>query len=107
MDDHGLSCLKPPGDLRFQPVRLAHLYVASPGDALLDVKRHVVIFKSWKSDRKHFTYYSFGSTPVKMRTASISSGTIDSHPASEYIAVRYDKIVDPTPPTTPAPRSAR
>jgi hypothetical protein len=78
------------------------------GDALLDVAHHVIIFKNWKSDRKHFTYYSFGSTPVKMRTASIDSGRIDSHPAADYIPVRYNKIIDPTPPTpTPPPTPRR
>ncbi|WP_170153751.1 FG-GAP-like repeat-containing protein [Actinoplanes italicus] len=75
-----------------------------PGDILNIAAKHVVLFKSWKTDRRHFTYYTFGSTPVKIRTASIDSGTIDSHRATSYVARRYTKIAaSPTQPAPPKP----
>ena len=74
------------------------------GDVLNDPGHHVVLFKSWKSDRRHFTYYTFGSTPVKIRTAAVDSGKIDSHPVGEYIPMRYSgKIIEPATPSTPTP----
>ncbi|MEV2240406.1 FG-GAP-like repeat-containing protein [Micromonospora sp. NPDC049891] len=75
-----------------------------PGDILNIAAKHVVLFKSWKTDRRHFTYYTFGSTPVKIRTAAIDAGTIDSHRATSYVARRYTKIAKPTtPPAPPKP----
>ncbi|MEU8115105.1 FG-GAP-like repeat-containing protein [Micromonospora sp. NPDC048947] len=75
-----------------------------PGDILNLAAKHVVLFKSWKTDRRHFTYYTFGSTPVKIRTAAIDAGTIDSHRATSYVARRYTKIAKPTtPPSPPKP----
>ncbi|WP_165522006.1 FG-GAP repeat domain-containing protein [Micromonospora zingiberis] len=75
-----------------------------PGDILNIAAKHVVLFKSWKTDRRHFTYYTFGSTPVKIRTAAIDTGTIDSHRATSYVARRYTKIAQPaTPPAPPKP----
>ncbi|MEU8021247.1 VCBS repeat-containing protein [Micromonospora haikouensis] len=79
------------------------------GDILNIASKHVVLFKSWKTDRRHFTYYTFGSTPVKIRTAAIDAGTIDSHQATSYVARRYTKIAAPStppPPPTPAGRAA-
>ncbi|WP_406065609.1 FG-GAP-like repeat-containing protein [Micromonospora sp. NBC_00860] len=74
------------------------------GDILNLAAKHVVLFKSWKTDRRHFTYYTFGSTPVKIRTAAIDTGTIDSHRATSYVARRYTKIVkSSTPPSPPKP----
>ena len=61
-----------------------------PGDILNDASEHVVIFKSW-ADTAHtrINYYSFGSTPVKLRTnVSMTVGTIDSHPVGDYLARR-------------------
>ncbi|WIM92733.1 VCBS repeat-containing protein [Actinoplanes oblitus] len=72
-----------------------------PGDILNLPAAHTVIFKSWKSDHRHFTYYTFGSTPVKIRTAAIDAGTIDSHRATSYVARRYTKITGATPSPTP------
>ncbi len=79
-----------------------------PGDILNIASTHVVLFKSWKTDRRHFSYYSFGSTPVKIRTAAIDAGTIDSHRATSYVARRYTKIAASStpPPTTPTGRAA-
>jgi ribosomal protein L35AE/L33A len=76
-----------------------------PGDILNTAGKHVVLFKSWKTDRRHFTYYTFGSTPVKIRTAAVDSGNIDSHRSTNYVARRYTKIVAPpaAPPSTPMP----
>ena len=78
-----------------------------PGDILNISARHVVLFKSWKTDRRHFTYYSFGSAPVKIRTAAIDSGTIDSHRATSYVARRYTKIVKSSTPATPPKPAGR
>jgi VCBS repeat protein len=67
-----------------------------PGDVLNDFSDHVVIFKSW-ANKAHtrINYYSFGSTPVKIRTnVALNTGTIDSHPASNYKAIRYKNITD-------------
>jgi hypothetical protein len=75
-----------------------------PGDILNIATTHVVLFKSWKADGRHFTYYTFGSTPVKIRVAAIDSGRIDSHRVGNYVARRYKKIA--TPPS-PAPRPGR
>ncbi len=65
------------------------------GDILNDPVNHVILFNAWESDRVHFSYYSFGSTPVKkINHASINQSTIDGHPNSNYIARRYNKIID-------------
>ncbi|WAU78734.1 tachylectin-related carbohydrate-binding protein [Streptomyces sp. Qhu-G9] len=66
-----------------------------PGDALNDSGTHVVLFAGWKDqDAGTFYYYSEGSPSSDMNysTANVYSGTIDSHPASSYVALRYDKI---------------
>ncbi|WP_328748945.1 tachylectin-related carbohydrate-binding protein [Streptomyces sp. NBC_00285] len=67
-----------------------------PGDALNSSSEgHVVLFAGWKDqDAGSFYYYSEGSPSSDMNysTANVYSGTIDSHPASSYIALRYDKI---------------
>ncbi|MEV5882779.1 hypothetical protein AB0L74_08675 [Streptomyces sp. NPDC052020] len=67
-----------------------------PGDALnSSSEEHVVLFAGWKDqDAGTFYYYSEGSpsTDMNYSTANVYSGTIDSHPASSYVALRYDKI---------------
>ncbi|WP_406835675.1 hypothetical protein ACICHK_03850 [Streptomyces sp. AHU1] len=66
-----------------------------PGDALNYSAEHVVLFAGWKDqDAGTFYYYSEGSpsTDMNYSTANVYSGTIDSHPASSYVALRYDKI---------------
>ncbi|MFF9625665.1 hypothetical protein [Streptomyces griseosporeus] len=67
-----------------------------PGDALNSSSEgHVVLFAGWKDqDAGSFYYYSEGSPSSDMNysSANVYSGTIDSHPASSYIALRYDKI---------------
>ncbi|MFB6807079.1 hypothetical protein ACFCWL_10165, partial [Streptomyces sp. NPDC056387] len=72
------------------------------GDVLNSYYDHVILFDKW-DDAAHtkFSYYSFGSTPVKHVTGmSINASTIDGHPNGDYKALRYGKIVDDTQPTT-------
>ncbi|MFF0416254.1 VCBS repeat-containing protein [Kitasatospora sp. NPDC004745] len=65
------------------------------GDVLNSYYNHVLLFEKW-DDPGHttFSYYSFGSTPVKHVTGASINGTLDSHPNSEYKALRYKNIVD-------------
>lgn len=76
-----------------------------PGDILNYPEAHTVIFKSWANrDHTRINYYSFGSTPVKLRTGvPLYSGEIDGRGAGNYIAMRYDKIKD----TAPQPEEPR
>ncbi|MGW4383781.1 FG-GAP-like repeat-containing protein [Kitasatospora sp. NPDC004531] len=67
-----------------------------PGDILNSYYDHVLLFEKW-DDAAHttFSYYSFGSTPVKHITGqSINASTFDSHPNGDYKALRYKKVVD-------------
>lgn len=65
-----------------------------PGDILNYSVAHVLIFAKWDNTaHTRFTYYSFGSTPVKMRHAGINDRTFDGHPNGKYVARRYHKIV--------------
>ncbi|MER7773227.1 hypothetical protein, partial [Kitasatospora sp. NPDC096140] len=70
-----------------------------PGDILDSKYDHVILFEKW-DDAAHttFSYYSFGSTPVKHRTGiSINAAYFDSHPNGDYQAYRYNKVVDDVP----------
>ncbi|MET7302737.1 hypothetical protein ABZS54_28330, partial [Embleya sp. NPDC005575] len=72
------------------------------GDILNSYYDHVILFDKW-DDAAHtkFSYYSFGSTPVKHVTGmSINAPTFDSHPNGDYKALRYNKIIEDAPPTT-------
>ncbi|MFE6775477.1 hypothetical protein [Streptomyces sp. NPDC057702] len=71
-----------------------------PGDILNSYYDHVILFEKWDNDAHTlFSYYSFGSTPVKHATGvSINAATLDSHPNSDYRALRYKKIVEDSPP---------
>jgi hypothetical protein len=65
------------------------------GDILNDAAQHVFLFHEWESDHVHFSYYTFGSTPVRHVThVSIDDATFDGHPNGEYIARRYNKLID-------------
>ncbi|MFJ3205760.1 hypothetical protein ACIPK4_36780, partial [Streptomyces sp. NPDC086989] len=66
------------------------------GDVLNSYYDHVILFDKWDDDaHTKFSYYSFGSTPVKHVTGmSINASTIDGHPNGDYKALRYGKIVD-------------
>ncbi|MFE5584402.1 hypothetical protein ACFQ87_24245, partial [Kitasatospora sp. NPDC056531] len=67
-----------------------------PGDILNSYYNHVILFEKWEDDaHTTFSYYSFGSTPVKHVTGvSIDASEFDSHPNSEYKALRYKNVVD-------------
>ncbi|GAA3011471.1 hypothetical protein GCM10020229_23720 [Kitasatospora albolonga] len=72
-----------------------------PGDILDYEAKHVILFEKW-DDAAHttFSYYSFGSDPVKHVTGvSINAAKFDSHDNGLYTAYRYDKIVDDNPVT--------
>ncbi|QKW19889.1 VCBS repeat-containing protein [Kitasatospora sp. NA04385] len=76
------------------------------GDILDSFYDHVILFEKW-DDAAHttFSYYSFGSTPVKHVTGvSINAAYFDSHPNGDYKAYRYKNIVDDAPsgPVRPA-----
>jgi hypothetical protein len=67
-----------------------------PGDALNDAGEHAVVFIGWKDqDAGTFYYYSESNPDVDMQygSANVNSGSIAGHPASDYVALRYDKIV--------------
>ncbi|MFI7266433.1 hypothetical protein ACIBP4_29515, partial [Micromonospora maritima] len=68
-----------------------------PGDALNSPTEHVILFKRWiNQSTGTFEYYSFGSTPVKIATDTLTGGAdglIDSHPASNYVALRYRNVI--------------
>ncbi|MFB9503268.1 hypothetical protein ACFFR6_40330, partial [Saccharothrix mutabilis subsp. capreolus] len=77
-------------DSRFRPVSREAL---RPGD-VLTFSEHVILFGGYDSDRVHFTYYSFGSTPVKKVTgATFNGATLDGWATSNYHARRYVNIV--------------
>ncbi|MFF2658928.1 hypothetical protein ACFVUH_16355 [Kitasatospora sp. NPDC058032] len=66
------------------------------GDVLNSYRDHVLLFEKW-DDAAHtrFSYYAFGSTPVKHATnKSINDAQFDSHPNSDYKALRYKHIVE-------------
>ncbi|MFJ8038906.1 VCBS repeat-containing protein [Kitasatospora sp. NPDC096147] len=67
-----------------------------PGDILNSFEDHVILFEKWDDTAKTtFSYYSFGSTPVKHYTSiSINAAKFDDHPNGDYKAYRYNKIVD-------------
>ena len=65
------------------------------GDILNSYWDHVMLFDKWIDKSKGtFGYYTFGSTPVKYRTANINDKTLDGHPNGDYQARRYTKVVD-------------
>ncbi|MFG2234585.1 FG-GAP-like repeat-containing protein [Streptomyces sp. NPDC048723] len=70
------------------------------GDILNSYYDHVFLFDKW-DDAAHtkFSYYSFGSTPVKYVTGvSINAATLDGHPSGDYKALRYKRVIDaPSP----------
>ncbi len=67
-----------------------------PGDALLYAGQHTVLFIGWKDqDAGTFYYYSESNPTADMEygSANVNSGSIAGWPASDYVAIRYDKIV--------------
>ncbi|MFI1884560.1 C40 family peptidase [Streptomyces jumonjinensis] len=67
-----------------------------PGDILNSFYDHVILFDKWEdAARTKFSYYSFGSTPVKHVTGvSINASHFDGRPNGDYKALRYNKIID-------------
>jgi len=78
-------------DPRTTPVALADL---QPGDALItsDAGGHAVLFEAWQPDHVHFSYYSFGTTPIGHGTATFSQATLTGHPTSTYGGWRYANV---------------
>ncbi len=76
-----------------------------PGDFLDNtVDGHMVLFDAWESDHVHFSYYSFGSTPISHGThKTFSDSTLSGWPTSHYNAYRYDKIIDDSPDSLAGP----
>ena len=65
------------------------------GDIMLDAGTHTFLFDHWEDGSGHFSYYTFGSTPVRHVTgASIYASYLDGHPNGDYQAYRYNKIID-------------
>jgi hypothetical protein len=66
-----------------------------PGDILDFPAHHVVLFEAWEADHVHFSYYSFGSTPIRHVTGvSFGDRTLSGWPTSSYVALRYVNVVD-------------
>ncbi|MGW1888231.1 hypothetical protein [Streptomyces sp. NPDC001970] len=66
-----------------------------PGDILTYSQAHVILFAGWR-DKAAGTFNSSQSNPstdMNYSSADINSGSIDGHPYSSYVALRYDKIV--------------
>ncbi|GAA3221527.1 hypothetical protein [Actinocorallia longicatena] len=68
------------------------------GDVLNSFYDHVFLFHKWDDDQGGFSYYSFGSTPVRYLHANINNAYLDGHPNGDYKALRYDNIIDDTAP---------
>jgi VCBS repeat protein len=79
-----------------------------PGDLLDDVRDgHAILFEAWERDHVHFSYYSFGSNPIKHITHfTFAAKTMSGHPTAHYQAYRYTKIVAPPRPKPPTPAPA-
>jgi len=69
-------------------------YDLRAGDILLIPSEHTLMFHAWNSDRIHFTYFTFGSSPPRRKTASIYDSTIDGHPTGNYLRRRYNKVLE-------------
>ncbi|MBT8226968.1 MAG: hypothetical protein HKP61_13240 [Dactylosporangium sp.] len=55
-----------------------------PGDLLSNAAHHAILFDAWEPDYVRFSYYSFGSTPVKHRTrVSLGDATVDGWPTGD------------------------
>jgi hypothetical protein len=66
-----------------------------PGDILDYPAQHVILFDAWEADHVHFSYYSFGSTPlVHVTHVSFNDSTLSGWPTANYQAYRYKSIVD-------------
>ncbi|MFC4149554.1 FG-GAP repeat domain-containing protein, partial [Micromonospora mangrovi] len=66
-----------------------------PGDLIDDVSTHAILFEAWEADHVHFSYYSFGSSPIAHVThASRSDSSWSGHPVGDYRFFRYNNIIE-------------
>ncbi|MGV9271054.1 hypothetical protein ACWDRR_41185 [Kitasatospora sp. NPDC003701] len=65
-----------------------------PGDILNNYTEHVFIFDRWLDGDGGFSYYSFGSTPVRHLTANIGDASLDGHPNGSFSARRYHNVIE-------------
>ncbi|MFD4530551.1 FG-GAP-like repeat-containing protein [Kitasatospora sp. NPDC058397] len=75
-----------------------------PGDALDNISDHVVLFVRWNNQATgDFTYIhqSNPRTDVTYGNGNVYTGNISSYPASSYVALRLNKVVEDN--TTPPP----
>ncbi len=85
---------KPISGSELQPGDLLD-YISGPFD-----EHHAVLFEAWESDHVHFSYLSFGHTPMTEYThATLSdgdngSGLLAGHPVADYQPYEYTNIVD-------------
>jgi hypothetical protein len=74
-----------------------------PGDMLLREKSHAVLFEAWESDHIHFSYFSFGRTPMRHYTHATlakgdnGTGNLAGHPVGLYKAYRYKNVIHRAP----------
>ncbi len=93
-----------PDDTRFTPLynlsnsadraKLTPLHIQT-GDVFDDItgsEHHAWIFGDWSSDGTHFTYYSFGQTPVEHLTGTFADAKLAHEATSHYKVYRYKKI---------------
>ncbi|TWP50208.1 hypothetical protein FKR81_21080 [Lentzea tibetensis] len=81
-------------DSRFFNISRAEL---KPGDFLV-LNGHTFLFGGYHADGVHFTYYTFGSTPVSKEVGTFNGANLDGHPTSQYQAKRYKNIIDSSAP---------
>jgi hypothetical protein len=69
-----------------------------PGDLLDDTvapDHHAILFDAWEADHVHFSYYSFGSSPIShVPHASQADMYWAGHPVNRYTFWRYKNIVE-------------
>jgi hypothetical protein len=68
-----------------------------PGDALDYAAEHVVLFGGWKDQSAGTFYYYAESNPsvlTKEYVGNFNSSTIAGWPVSDYVCLRFNKIVD-------------
>ncbi|MDQ1292295.1 MAG: hypothetical protein QG608_173 [Actinomycetota bacterium] len=70
------------------------------GDLLNDrVDGHVILFAGWETDKVHFSFYSFGRTPIQLvKGASFEDSRWSGWPSGNYVALRYRHVRDQVSP---------
>ncbi|MFJ5986276.1 hypothetical protein [Lentzea sp. NPDC092896] len=85
-------------DSRFFTINRADL---KPGDFLV-LNGHAFLFGGYHADGVHFTFFTFGSTPVRESVGTFTGSSLDGHPTSQYVPRRYKNIVESAPPKSRA-----